>query len=258
MEEIKINKHSFQEALDKINKDIAKRPTVAILPTYQEKAFYFFDKSLTTKDMNSFVVELQNKILDTNSAIEISLNEIKSIYEALDTLDKDYIDGIVAALNKANEAIDDVKKNSEENTKTIGALNKTVDELLRLKDAITQLKKQIGDADLQAIERTLKSKADILELDKYVKADAVYTKDKIGELINSKAEKTEIKNLSALVEVQKSEIGNKVDKNVLNEYIKAAEVYTKKDIQKWVKHYWIAYGITTATLVAGLIASFLI
>lgn len=214
MEGIKINKHSFLEALEKINNDIAKRPSVVLFPTYQEKALYFFDKSLTTKDMNSFVAELQNKLLDTNCYIEISLNEIKSIYHALDTLDKDYIDGIVAALNKANKAINDVKQNSEENTNTIEALNKTVDELLKLKGDITQLKEQIGDVDLQTIECTLKSKADKTDLNKYIKVGAVYTNQDIDVKF--------------------------------------------KEWNKKYTHLWIAYGITTATLVAGLIASFLI
>ena len=39
---------------------------------------------------------------------------------------------------------------------------------------------------------------------------------------------------------------------------KFTEVYTKEEVGKIFKNLWIAYGITTATLLAGLIASFLI
>lgn len=145
MEEI--NRHSFKEALKKIDKDIARRPTVAILPKYQEKAFYFFDKSITAKDMNTFVAELQNKLLDSNIAIETSLNEIKGIYEALEKLDNDYIEGILVSLNKANEAATKAKVNTEENTKTIQAIKLTVDELCTLQEKVNKLKEKVGDID---------------------------------------------------------------------------------------------------------------
>lgn len=39
---------------------------------------------------------------------------------------------------------------------------------------------------------------------------------------------------------------------------KFTEVYTKNEVDKKLNNFWIAYGITTATLLAGLIASFLI
>lgn len=123
---------------------ILKRPRFANLPKYKETALYFFDKSLTAKEMNTFVAELQNRLHYTNNSIDNSLREIKGIYKALDTLDKDYIEGIIESLNKANEAINDVKKNSEQNAETIGALNMTVEELLKLKGTITQLKIAYG------------------------------------------------------------------------------------------------------------------
>lgn len=191
MEEI--NKHSFKEALKKI--DIARRPTVAILPKYQEKAFYIFDKSITAKDMNTFVAELQDKLLDSNIAIETSLNEIKGIYEALEKLDDDYIEGILVSLKKANDA-------TEENTKTIQALKLTVDEFCSLRESV-------------------------------------------------KSQETEFAQLNEIVEI-------KADKSDLSIYAKKDVVYTKEEVGKMFKNLWIAYGITTATLLAGLIASFLI
>lgn len=191
MEEI--NKHSFKEALKKI--DIARRPTVAILPKYQEKAFYIFDKSITAKDMNTFVAELQDKLLDSNIAIETSLNEIKGIYEALEKLDDDYIEGILVSLKKANDA-------TEENTQTIQALKLTVDEFCSLRESV-------------------------------------------------KSQETEFAQLNEIVEI-------KADKSDLSIYAKKDVVYTKEEVGKMFKNLWIAYGITTATLLAGLIASFLI
>lgn len=193
MEEI--NRHSFKEALKKIDKDIARRPTVAILPKYQEKAFYIFDKSITAKDMNTFVAELQDKLLDSNIAIETSLNEIKGIYEALEKLDDDYIEGILVSLKKANDA-------TEENTKTIQALKLTVDEFCSLRESV-------------------------------------------------KSQETEFAQLNEIVEI-------KADKSDLSIYAKKDVVYTKEEVGKMFKNLWIAYGITTATLLAGLIASFLI
>ena len=95
--------------------------------------------------MNTFVAELQDKLLDSNIAIETSLNEIKGIYEALEKLDNDYIEGILVSLNKANEAANNAKANTEENTKTINALNLTVNKLLTTQQEIAELKEKQED-----------------------------------------------------------------------------------------------------------------
>lgn len=246
MEEI--NRHSFKDALKKIDKDIARRPTVAILPKYQEKAFYFFDKSITAKDMNTFVAELQNKLLDSNIAIETSLNEIKGIYEALEKLDNDYIEGILVSLNKANEAATKAKANTEENTKTIQAIKLTVDELCSLRESVKSQESEIAQ-----INESLKAKADESKV------------NEINDLLTKKANQTEVDDLlesvkshESIITQQNGILENKADKSDLSIYAKKDVVYTKEEVGKMFKNLWIAYGITTATLLAGLIASFLI
>lgn len=151
MEEITINRHSFHDAIEDLNEKIKKRPEdVAVLPQFQEKSlkilsFEFLDRNITGKEMNSFVATLQDTLIDSNIILEGALNEIKSIYTALDKLDKDYIDGILDAINKAKNAINkaeksltQVKKNSEQNTKTLQALKLTVEQFKSFRNEVNQ------------------------------------------------------------------------------------------------------------------------
>lgn len=246
MEEI--NSHSFKEALEKIDKDIARRPTVAILPKYQEKAFYFFDKSITAKDMNTFVAELQDKLLDSNIAIETSLNEIKGIYEALEKLDDDYIKGILVSLNKANEAATEAKVNTEENTKTIQALKLTVDEFCSLRESVKS-----QETEFAQLNETLKAKANESKV------------NEINDLLIKKASQSDVddilesvKSHESIITQQNGILENKADKSDLSLYAKNNVVFSKEEVVKKINNLWIAYGITTSTLLAGLIASFLI
>lgn len=246
MEEI--NRHSFKEALKKIDKDITRRPAVAILPKYQEKAFYLFDKSITAKDMNTFVAALQDKLLESNIAIETSLNEIKGIYVALEKLDKDYIEGILVSLNKANEAATKAKVNTEENTKTIQALKLTVDEFCSLRESVKSQKTEFAQ-----LNETLKAKANESKV------------NEINDLLTKKASQSDVDDILKSVKSQESKISqlngileNKADKSDLSQYAKTNVVFSKEEVVKKINNLWIAYGITTATLLAGLIASFLI
>lgn len=235
MEEI--NKHSFKEALKKI--DIARRPTVAILPKYQEKAFYIFDKSITAKDMNTFVAELQDKLLDSNIAIETSLNEIKGIYEALEKLDDDYIEGILVSLNKANEAANNAKANTEENTKTINALNLTVNKLLTTQQEIAELKEKQEDC---ATKISVEKKYNQLQSDLSKKIDIEEFQQQLL---------VEKKEVETLKETTNAEI------NSLKEEIAVYSLENEKLLDKF-KRMIIAFSITSSALLAGLIASFLI
>ena len=237
MEEI--NRHSFKEALKKIDKDIARRPTVAILPKYQEKAFYIFDKSITAKDMNTFVAELQDKLLDSNIAIETSLNEIKGIYEALEKLDNDYIEGILVSLNKANEAANNAKANTEENTKTINALNLTVNKLLTTQQEIAELKEKQEDC---ATKISVEKKYNQLQSDLSKKIDIEEFQQQLL---------VEKKEVETLKETTNAEI------NSLKEEIAVYSLENEKLLDKF-KRMIIAFSITSSALLAGLIASFLI
>lgn len=237
MEEI--NRHSFKEALKKIDKDIARRPTVAILPKYQEKAFYFFDKSITAKDMNTFVAELQDKLLDSNIAIETSLNEIKGIYEALEKLDNDYIEGILVSLTKANEAANNAKANTEENTKTINALNLTVNKLLTTQQEIAELKEKQEDC---ATKISVEKKYNQLQSDLSKKIDIEEFQQQLL---------VEKKEVETLKETTNAEI------NSLKEEIAVYSLENEKLLDKF-KRMIIAFSITSSALLAGLIASFLI
>ena len=95
MDELVVNRHSFSVKTKKVGDLISERGGAEVsLPTLKEKTF-IFSNHVTAKEMNTFTVELQGILKASNTALTGALKEIKGIYNALDVLDKDYIDGIV-------------------------------------------------------------------------------------------------------------------------------------------------------------------
>lgn len=132
--------------------------------------------------------------------------------------------GIIAILKKNEE---DFKQN-EIRDRALMKLLKEAQAIEDFKNGLSQLVSQIEQKHKEA-ERKLQEKYD-----------------------------TDIQSIKTDIKTQKDDIKKKIDKTDLDNYIKAEEVYTKDKVDQKIKYIWIAYGITTATLLAGLIASFLI
>lgn len=131
--------------------------------------------------------------------------------------------GIIAILKKNEE---DFKQN-EIRDRALMKLLKEAQAIEDFKNGLSQLVSKIEQKHKEA-ERKLQEK---------------YDKD--------------IQSIKTDIKTQKDDINKKIDKTDLDNYIKT-KVYTKDEVDQKIKYIWIAYGITTATLLTGLIASFLI
>ena len=214
-----------------------------------ESLWQFNKKSLSTIGN---ALETQNQNTDSlNRLIRILAVAEAQLYTELNRLAK--VDKKQA--ENVNKLSADIKDTA---TKTNSLSKIQVQMALLRKESLTNL----GERFTQ-IDDDISQKADKSELKEYVKSEEVYTKDKIEKLLDTKADKSELSNFAlsddvySKLEINKA-LTEKVDGSVLTEYPKMDLVFTKEEVDNKLKHLWIAYGITTATLVAGLIASFLI
>ena len=102
----------------------------------------------------------------------------------------------------------------------------------KIDDAIEDLSKKANANELVEVKEEFK------EFSQKYSGDVDFLKNSINTINERLSKKANIEELSS--------------------YAKTNNVYTKEEVCKKVKKIWIAYGITTATLIAGLIASFLI
>lgn len=134
----------------------------------------------------------------------------------------------------------------------------------QIDDDISQKANQIEVDNLSDSVRSQES--EIAQINESLKAKADESKvNEINDLLTKKANQTEVDDLlesvkshESIITQQNGILENKADKSDLSLYAKNNVVFSKEEVVKKINNLWIAYGITTSTLLAGLIASFLI
>ena len=117
---------------------------------------------------------------------------------------------------------------------------------------VREVRARMKDASESEIDQLAQQEL-LLVLDELEKQNALEIK--IDNVINNLSHYVEKENVYT-----KDEVDNKFTEVYTKDEVddKLTEVYTKDEVDQKIKYILIAYGITTATLLAGLIASFLI
>ena len=106
MDKSLIKKHNFEEAKNKIRVFSNNLPTYPHFDRVEESGglFNWGNHNVTGKEMNSFVSNVQDRLISVNSTLRSIVSEFRVIYNALDSLDKEYIDGILVSVEAAEKA----------------------------------------------------------------------------------------------------------------------------------------------------------
>lgn len=217
-EDIK-DRNFFKRLISSNTKDIGN---VLFEQNISLSAFYILLRLLSTSSLKDRKL-LLNLYEYAQKEADIASNEQTSIQK-----------GIIAILKKNEE---DFKQN-EIRDRALMKLLKEAQALEDFKNGLSQLVSQIEQKYEAEHKHYEKFDADIQNL----KADIENIKSRYNDLENNVYPKEKLK----------VELDKKADNSQLAEYI------TKTDSCDKIKQLWIAYGVTTATLLAGLIASFLI
>ena len=131
MQEIVAKKDKFKKALAKIDKDAKENKSLPGLTKFEEKTglFNLFPKKVTGEEMNAFTAKLQDNLLRINEKINAFYAQFSDVYTAFETLDKEYIEGIVGAFNQAIEATKKADDAQKDINKTVEILEKTVEKI---------------------------------------------------------------------------------------------------------------------------------
>lgn len=168
--EAKESLQAFKEQSDK-EKKLSKVDTSGGL-------FNWFDHKVTGDEFNNLIVQLQNivKCLQDNDIKMIK--EFEAVYNALESLDSEYIPAILTGVKSAEEASNQAKKALDRIDGTIETQEKVIAVLKSHKEKLEKLK------HLESID-DLWNKQEIQENDlNKITTRTSKTEEKIGELYN--------------------------------------------------------------------------
>lgn len=245
MADIQISKRNFEIAKNRIKSFANNTPSSVQLPTLEEKGgiFNWFDKTVTGVEMNDITRKIQSVFIQQNTHIRKVYQEFGTLYNTFETLDKEYIQGIINSVKEAEEAskkAEEASRQAEENSRQAKENSLQAEKIsLQAKTAFEGA--QMAQADIKRVIEVLKLSVSKLEKTRdeflYLKSDF----EKIQKYFKT--------NSNGMIELHEAE---KMEKK-LEEQEKQITLLTAKitKIEKRRQHsiYWIAIGILLLALV---------
>ena len=171
MDEIVVKKQKFDVSIKNIEKLQQINRQLPEISAFQEKAgpFNLFSHRVTGEEMNVFGSEIQDNFLIVNNKLNQFYKQFIEIYNAFESLDKEYIAGIVGAFNQAIEATKKAEDAQKDINKTVELLKTTVE---KIKEFNTKVSYELTLIDCDNWrENALKHKAELEQIDH--KADEI-------------------------------------------------------------------------------------
>ncbi|SEK56725.1 hypothetical protein SAMN04487838_1228 [Streptococcus equinus] len=132
----------FKEAkknIDKFAKSVPKKSALPMLAEKKEGLFFTHDAKVKAEDVNKITESVQKSLKANNNHIIKIYKEFTSIYNAFDSLDKDYMQRILLNTEAAKEANKKAVRGLEENQKLIESQKMVIEVLKKHKDDLDEL-----------------------------------------------------------------------------------------------------------------------
>lgn len=141
-----IKKHNFEVAKRKIEQFSNNLPSYPFFTRVEVDGglFGWGDHSVTGQEMNNFIDKVQDKFISINSSLSSIISEFREIYNAFNFLDGEYINGIISAIEGAEEASNQALKAQYDIKVTVDNLKKTVEKLVILKNTVDRIDKAVS------------------------------------------------------------------------------------------------------------------
>lgn len=140
MNNLTIKEHSFTEAKQNIKAFSEQVPSTSSLKRVEVKTglLGWREHKVTGEEMNLLASQVQESIIEIHDLIKSTISEFNEVYNAFETLDKDYIQSIIISLKSAQIANEEAKKAQIDISNTIDALKLTVSKLTEFRSYIIE------------------------------------------------------------------------------------------------------------------------
>lgn len=148
MSELIIKTHEFEASKKQLKVFSEQTPTDLELRKVEISGGFLGlgDHKVTGYELNSLTTQIQEYLIDFNSLHTKLIKEFGQVYNALEALDKDYIQAILIAIKAAEKANNEVKVAQGDIANTIELQKKTINVLKQFKEKIESYE-HIGDVD---------------------------------------------------------------------------------------------------------------
>ena len=164
-----VRPHSFEDAINHIKSFSESTSPVSELNKVDttDRVFGWFEHRVSGEELNEVIGQIQNYLIELNQLNSDLIKELEQVYKALESLDKEYIPGILCAVKAAEIASDQAKAAQEDINNTIEIQKRTIEAIKRSEDqsfkAINNVSKEI--AVLQDFKNELDQQSHIKEID---------------------------------------------------------------------------------------------
>ena len=170
MSDIVIADHDFEKAkreIKKFSENVPQRIRIPEVTTVNKGWLWDSDHKVSGYELNDRLQGVNNAIIEFNNFNVKIVKEFRSVYDAFEALDKDYVKGILSAVKSAEKASDEAIKASNE-AKTVGQNAKeTSDKLDKVVDVLSKsVTKIIERLDLVESRKTYGTETSVIGDDK--------------------------------------------------------------------------------------------
>lgn len=201
MTDLIIERHNFEKAKNNIKEFSLIQPEDLALQKVDEGRglFKVFNHKVTGAELNTLTNDIQNHLISFNDLNAKFVKEFAEVYNAFDALDKDYIQGILAAVKSAEHVSMEVKDAQKEIKRTVEIQKYTITVLQNFKEKLDKLNylESIDEVweDTQRFSTELRTM--ISQIQRIDDANEVHT-DSIAALMQFKTELNQQKYLTSI------------------------------------------------------------
>lgn len=152
-------KKNIQSISKSISKDIS-------LSSVEENTWLFFERSVTGKEFNEIIAKIQSCFIDFNKKHTQFLQVFGQVYDALDSLDNEYLTAIIGTIKGVEEASNQAKQAQKDTNKIIERLKKIIKVLEDHKNELDKLKHLTNIDEIWSESKALQDDMQIFK-DKY-------------------------------------------------------------------------------------------
>ena len=168
MKELVVKKANFEKSIKAMKKLSNQNKELPELKRFEEKS-WIFKKKVTGEEMNVFAGQVQENLINLNQKTNVFYKQFVEVYDAFESLDKEYIAGIVGAFEQAIEATKKAEDAQKDINATVDLLKITVE---RIKEFNSKVSSELSIIDSDNWkENALKHQKELDEID--AKADEI-------------------------------------------------------------------------------------
>ena len=161
MDKSSIKKYNFENAKNQIKRFSEELPSAPTIDKVEVDGglFGWGNHKVTGSEFNHGMGDVQTGFIDINTSLRTVIKEFGTVYETLDALDKEYINGIIANMEKIDKNCQqvqnaqsdikgtqsDLKRTQIDLQKNVENLKLAVEKLSGLKNAHSDLKNKVNN-----------------------------------------------------------------------------------------------------------------